>query len=290
MDIDEIQALIGLLDDPDEQVFEQVKDKIVSLGEDIIPSLEGAWEENSFGPLYLERIEDIIHNIQFDNVEARLRQWALYERDDLLAGAMLIARYQYPDLDEDEVRDQINKIRQDIWLELNDNLTSFEKVKVMNHILFDVHGFTGNKKNYHAPQNSYLNEVLQTKKGNPLSLSVIYQVLAESLDIPIKGVNLPNHFILAYQHLQEETNKPGETEKRVLFYVNPFSKGAILGKSEIDMFLKQLELDPKPSYYEPCTPVQVIVRKLNNLIYSYKKLGYVDKVEELTRLLDAVTN
>lgn len=290
MKIDEIRALISLLDDPDDEVFEQIKDKIVMLGSDVIPALEGAWEDNSFGTLFLDRIEDIIHKIQLDNVEGRLRYWAQHEHDDLLSGALLIARYQYPDLDEDEVRDQINRIRQDIWLELNDNLTSFEKVKVMNHILFDVHGFSGNKKNYHAPQNSYLNTVLESKRGNPLSLSIIYQVLAESLEIPLKGVNLPNHFILAYLHLQEESSKPGETETRVLFYVNAFSKGAILGKSEIDMFLKQLDLEPKRSYYEPCTPVEIIVRELNNLIYSYKKLGYQEKMEELQRLLDAVTN
>ena len=73
-----------------------------------------------------------------------------------------------------------------------------EKVRVLNHIIFDVHGFSGNTANFHAPQNSYINNVLESKKGNPLSLSVLYAVIAQRLDVNIYGVNLPEHFILAY--------------------------------------------------------------------------------------------
>ena len=178
MDKKQIHALVSLLDDPDEQVFSQIQNKLLQLGEDVIPVLESAWE-NSFDSVLQQRIEAIIHLIQFDNIRRSLREWALPEQQDLLTGAILIARYQYPDLDDAALRKHVEQIKQDIWLELNNNLTALEKVKVINHILFDVHNFSSNTQNYHAPQNSYINNVLESKKGNPVSLSIIYAVLAQ---------------------------------------------------------------------------------------------------------------
>lgn len=294
----EIDALINLLDDPDDEIYSIVRDRIVAIGEHIIPRLENVWEVNSFGHLFQNRIENIIHKIQFDAVYSSLKIWAQNGANSLLEGSLLVARYQYPDMNEIEVRNEILKIRQDIWLELNDNLTALEKVKVFNHVLFDIYGFRGNKKNYHAPQNSYLNNVVESKKGNPLSLAIIYAILAESLDVPIYGVNLPNHFILAYVdqynilRLLEEREK-GKTEipeNNVLFYINPFSLGTILHKSEVSSFIKHLKLDLLPEFFNPCNNLTIIVRLLNNLIFSYEKLGYPDKAEEIKILLQALTS
>jgi regulator of sirC expression with transglutaminase-like and TPR domain len=147
-------------------------------------------------------------------VTDRLKAWKRGGGEDLLEGALIISRYRYPDMDEQKVKARLAAIRQDIWLELNDNLTAFEKVRVFNHIFFQTHGFKGNKRNYHAPQNSYINEVLDSRKGNPLSLAIIYQVLAEDLDLPLRGVNLPNHFVLAYLD-EDSIGGPGQLGSRV---------------------------------------------------------------------------
>ncbi|HTL81866.1 MAG TPA: transglutaminase-like domain-containing protein [Bacteroidia bacterium] len=287
MDKTEVNALISLLDDPDEQVFNQIKDKLLSMGTDVIPVLESAWE-NSFDSVLQQRIENIIHKIQFDNLRRSLREWALPEHQDLLTGALLVARSQYPDIDEAHIRKHIEQIKQDIWLELNNNLTALEKVRVINHILFDVHGFSANTQNYHAPQNSYINNVLETKKGNPVSLSIIYAVIAQDLRIPIYGVNLPEHFILAYVDVTSGFHPGDEDPDKVLFYINPFSRGAPVNKKEIDSFLKQQRLDPKPEFFTPCSNLMIIRRLLNNLIASYEKLGYPNKVDELKVLWKAL--
>lgn len=183
---------------------------------------------------------------------------------------------------------RLASIRQDIWLELNDHLTAFEKVRVFNHIFFQVHGFKGNKRNYHAPQNSYINEVLDSRTGNPLSLAIIYQVLAEDLGLPLRGVNLPNHFVLAY--LDEDSIGGADAgqsgEENVLFYVNAFSQGDILGRNEINEFLEKLKIEPRPSFYAPCTNLEIIRRQLNNLANSYQKLGDEDRNTDLERLRD----
>lgn len=290
----EIDALLNLIDDPDEGIYSHVRERIVSYGEGIIPRLENLWELNSFGHIFQQRIEDIIHFIQFDSVHKGLERWAREGGDDLFEGALLVARYQYPDLDELEVRDNLNRVRQDIWLELNDELTALEKVKVFNHLLFDVHGFRGNKKNYHAAQNSYINSVLETRKGNPLSLSIVYIVLAESLGVPIYGVNLPNHFILAYvdeyniMRFIEQNIDPEAEQADVLFYINAFSKGSIVHKTEIASYLEQLKVTAGPEHFNPCSNRAIIGRLLNNLVFSYDRLGYPEKVEELSKLKEVV--
>ncbi len=285
----ELNALISLLDDPDEKVFEQVSMKFLSLGEEIIPVLEDAWE-HSFDTLIQNRIENIIHQIQFDLMKDALKEWSHPEQQNLLEGALLIARYQYPDIDIAKIKKQVDQIKQDIWLELNENLTALEKVKIINHIIFDVHNFSGNTTNYHAPQNSYINNVLESKKGNPLLLAIIYTIVAQSLDIPIYGVNLPEHFILCYvdtDHMGVPST-PGNEGSNVLFYINPFSKGTVFGQKEIDAFLKQLKLEQMPGFYEPCSNLEIIRRLLRNLISSYEKLGYPDKSAELKILLDSL--
>jgi regulator of sirC expression with transglutaminase-like and TPR domain len=206
---------------------------------------------------------------------------------DLLAGTILVSRYQYPDLDEDKIRKQIELIKKDVWLELNPNLTAYEKVRVINHILFDVQNFSGNTANYHAPQNSYINNVLETKKGNPLMLSIIYSIIAQGLNIPIYGVNLPEHFILAYvDEYAQRTDS--EQEEPILFYINPFSRGSVFSRREIDTFLKQLKLEPSKKYYESCSNIDIIKRQIRNLINAYDKLAYPQKVEDLKKLLDIV--
>lgn len=287
MDKTQIHALVSLLDDPDERVYSQIQEKLLQLGEDVIPVLESAWE-NSFDSVLQQRIEGIIHRIQFDNIRRSLREWALPEHQELLTGALLIARYQYPDLDEAHLRKHVEQIKQDIWLELNNNLTALEKVRVINHILFDVHNFSANTQNYHAPQNSYINNVIESKRGNPVSLSIIYAVIAQDLRIPIYGVNLPEHFILAYVDNCPGMNNDFEDPDRVLFYINPFSRGAPVNKKEIDSFLKQQRLEPNAEFYTPCSNLMIIRRLLNNLIASYEKLGYPNKVDELKILWKAL--
>ncbi len=283
----EVSALINLLDDPDELIYTQVKDKFVSFGTQVIPYLELAWE-NSFDMLMQKRIEDIIHYIQMDTLKSELRKWIEFDQDDLLKGSLLLARYQYPDFDEEKIRKQIQQITQDVWLELNEDLTALEKIKIVNHILFEVHQFGGNIANYHAPQNSFLNAVLETKKGNPVSLSILYILVCKQLNIPVYGVNLPEHFIVAYVddffNLIKINDDNAEADN-ILFYVNPFSKGIIFQRHDIDQFLGQLKLEPKPQFYKPCSNVAILTRVIRNLIYSYEKLGHEDKIEELKEIL-----
>lgn len=272
----EIDALISLLEDQDPFVSNHVSDKILSLGESVIPNLENAWE-TSFDGVQQQRIENLIHQIQFDNLLAEIKLWAKNNSDDLLRGAILIAKYQYPDLDAQALINKVEAIKRDAWLEMHYKLTPQEKVKILNHVFYRVHQFRGNTKNYHDPQNSFINVVLESSKGNQISLAIIYAVIAQKLDLPIYGVNLPQHFILCYLEEEEKDPKP-------MFYINAFNKGFMFTKRDIDYFLKQLKLESKAEYYQPCNNLEIIKRVVRNLIGSYEKLGSMEKVADLEQI------
>lgn len=283
----ELNALISLLDEPSNPVFDKIKEKILYYGIDAIPLLEDAWD-NSFDNNIQSRIEEIIHSIQLSNLKNALVNWKKNNRLNLLEGFYLVSKYQYPDLNFDNLKEQVERIEKDIWLELNSNLTALEKIKVINHILFDINRFAGNKTNIDAPQNLFLNNLLETRKGNHLSLGILYIILSQNLDIPIFGVNLPQHFILAYMDEVHGEKIVMEDENEVLFYINPFNKGAVFTQREIELFIKHLKLKPNASFYKPCDNVSIIRRLLENVIENFNKLGYLDKVDELKELYDAL--
>ncbi|KAA8485831.1 regulator of sirC expression with transglutaminase-like and TPR domain [Arcticibacter tournemirensis] len=278
----EIGSLIKLLDDPDAEIARHVEDRLLSYGNEVIEQLEFAWEQ-SMDTILQERLENLIHRIQFSEVKRELSLWYNGGAFDLLQGAIIINKYQYPDIDPQKIINQIEDIKREVWLQILYDMSAIEKVKLINHVFYNIYGFSGNTTNHQDPQNSYISQVLETKRGNQISLALIYSVIAQRLDIPVYGVNLPQHFILAYVDESKE-----DTDEKVLFYINAFNKGFIFGKRDVDSFLKQLNLSPEKQFYEPCTNADIIKRILRNLTSSYLKLGYEEKVREVGELLEAL--
>lgn len=276
----EVNSLIRLLDDPDAEIYVHVHNKLLSYGTAAVEYLEQAWEQ-AFDPIQQERIANLVHEIQFGIVKKDLQLWHLGGAFDLLQGILIINRYQYPDLDEQKVINQIEAIKRDIWIQMMNEASPAEQVKLINHVFYNIYGFNGNTTNHLDPQNSFLSQVLETKKGNQISLAIIYSIIAQKLDIPVYGVNLPQHFILAYM----DEGAQSEFEGGILFYINAFNKGFIFGRRDVDMFLKQLNLKSEKQFYEPCSNTDIIKRVLRNLISAYENLGSAEKVAELNELL-----
>ncbi len=283
-----IHALIKLLDDPDVNIYDTVSGNLIGMGKSVIPQLESVWE-NTLDSKLQERIEYIIDLIEFKNTKKEFNNWVTNGAKDIIEGVYYVAKFQYPDLVFTEVTSKIDNISRDVWIEINDNLTALEKVRVINHIIFEVYKLTKNTTNYYSPQNSYINQVLETKKGNAVLLAVIYMGIAQKLNIPIFGVNLPKNFILAYKDTKQDRAYLTEYDK-ILFYINPFNNGAVLGRKEIDSFLKQIKVESIPSFYLPCNNTDIIKRILQNLVYSYEMLGYADKINKLFEMLEIIDN
>jgi regulator of sirC expression with transglutaminase-like and TPR domain len=277
MDDNKIKALISLLDDEDTEIVSHVEKEIMALGEIIIPYLEKEWEHN-FNPLVQKRIEELIHSMHFDLLRSRLAKWKEDGGIDLLEGMWLIATYQYPDLTFAKVKADIEQIYYETWLELKNDQLPFDQIKTLNNVLFGNLKFSANTKNFHSPSNSMINVVLETKKGNPISLCVIYMLVAQKLKMPVYGVNLPNLFILTYK------------DKDSQFYINAFNKGLIFSKADIDNYISHLNLNQMEIFYEPCSNLEILKRVLRNLVVSFEKVGDSQKVEEVKILLRSISD
>lgn len=283
----ELNALIALLDDPDKEVFNAVSESIINHGLGVVTILEKTWESSS-SELAQRRIESLIHTIQLNGTIENLTKWVDSGAIDLLEGAYYLSLFQYPDTQFVTIERSIEKIRKDVWLELNENLTALEKVKILNHIFYNIHGFTSNTTNFFAPQNNFVNQVIETKRGGPITLAILYSTVAQRLGLPIYTVNFPKNFILAYKDRFRAT-ATDDPRDNILFYINPFNKGSVLGRREIEHFLNQQNIEPQDEFFLPCSNTVTIAQLISSLIYSYEKLGNHEKVNDLEHLLKIVT-
>ncbi|MEO1053429.1 MAG: transglutaminase-like domain-containing protein [Bacteroidota bacterium] len=274
----ELKALVSLLDDEDEQILSHVESKIISLGNEVIPFLEEEWE-NAFNPVVQKRIEELVHILQYDQLKMRLAEWKEKSSDDLLMGMWLICTYQYPDLEYEKLKQDFEQLYYEVWLEFKPDIHPYDQVKILNSVLFNKLKFRANTKNFHSPGNSMINTVLETKKGNPITLCVIYMLVAQKLKLPISGVNLPNLFILTYKG-----------DKQTQFYINAFNRGLIFLKEDIDNYISELRLTPNDTYYQPCTNEEIIRRALRNLSVSFEKIGDHARSDEVKVLLHTLSD
>lgn len=278
MEESELKALISLLDDEDAAVLTHVESKIKSLGGEIIPYLEEEWE-NNLNPNVQSRIENLIHHLQYNLLMNRLVDWSEGEEQDLLTGMWLVATYQYPDISLESLKQDLEQIYYEAWLDYKSEGHPFDQIKMLNSVIYGKLKFSANTKNFHSPGNSMINIVLDTRRGNPISLCVIYMLVAQKLKMPVYGVNLPNLFILTYK-----------SDKFKQFYINGFNRGLIFSKEDIDNYITELRLPVEQSYYEPCTNKEIIQRCLRNLILSFDKIGEHAKSEEVKALLLAISD
>jgi regulator of sirC expression with transglutaminase-like and TPR domain len=277
MTTNEIKALISLLDDP--EIAPQVQGEIQNLGEAIIPFLEESWEE-TLDPQQQRRLEDLIHQLQFEGLQQRLRVWRDAGGQDLLEGMWLLNSYQYPDADLQALNRAIEQLRFEAWTLLRSEMHPADQVQVLNHVIFRNHKFAANTQHFHSPANSMLHRVFESKRGNPLSLCVIYLLVAQRLDLPIFGVNLPNLFVLTY-HPAEPALTP--------FYINCYNRGVALSRADIEHYVAQLGINSQETFYEPCSNLDIVRRAMRNLQVGFERLQEPSKVEEVGRLLAILT-
>ena len=283
----EIQALVSMVDEPDLAVFDEIAQKIVDYGNDALPFLDDALTSTP-DKVQHRRLTAISQQILFQRLTANLKEWSKGGGKDLLGAWLDVTRFFYPDLDDTLVYQTIEQIRRDVWLEMNENLTALEQVKVFNHVFYDLNGFSGSIEDYHNPDNSMVHRVLERRSGNPLSIGIIYMLVARSVDLPVAGINLPEHFVLAYMGDRLDADRM-ETEKdNALFYINAFSGGAVFSTQEINEFLLKLGMEPLAAFFTPCANRDIIIRMLNNLMISYEQMGQKERVRGFEALRDSL--
>ena len=280
-----LNALIDLLDDPDTTVFRVVEEELLKHGHDIIPALEERWE-TSFDEHCQERIENLIQTLQFKKTKNLIAGWLQFPEPDLFNGFVLVNRFQYPDLNLLGIHQKIENLKKEIWLEFNNSLTILEKITIINHFLFNVHGYGINHQNINSPQNCFLNQLLDSKNGNSISLSILYTFLARQLDLPAFFIDFPRNPLVAIADEKLAKKVHGISRNSdVIFYINPSNKGAITSRKEVEYHLRKNKFFPLRMFTEPKSDVLFIRRLLESLSDSYQTIGFKEKEEKVKELI-----
>lgn len=281
-----LDSLINLLDDPDDSVFNLVREEILKLDISVVDQLEQI-RETSLDDLVQKRIEFIIQQIQLHDTRKKIKNWANQPLLDLFEGFFLISRHQYPEIKLKSIQVQLDKIRKDIWLEFRNSLTSLEKITILNHIFFDHYRFSVDRINPDSPQHCYINQVLEFRKGNPVSITIIYTLIARSLDLPVHYIDFKNNPLVGYFDQDMARLAHGENQVNpVLFYINPSNSGAIIGPRELDYIQNTTELTDKTKLAEPCPDRIILKRLIEKLIQSYDQQGASEKANYLNEIAD----
>lgn len=283
----EISALLTLIDDPDEEVFGAVTNRIVDLGKTIIPNLEHLWETTPDEQIQ-ERIELLIHRLHYTDLTEDFRQWNLAGHHDLLVGALLVSKFQYPDLSTSATLLEVEKIRRNIWLELNNYLTPLEQVRIVTGILYSYYNLKGSEVAYSDVNEFLIHKVLESKKGNQLSNGILYLLICDLLDIPVKAIGVPKQFVLAYFKPGYSNETTDDFENKIEFFIDP-SSGMVFTHKDVESYFKRIKVPPVPSYFKPLSNKKVIqylleetARCFDNEKNTYKK----NELQNLANLLD----
>jgi len=170
---------------------------------------------------------------------------------ELDRAALEIARIEYPDLDSDACITALDHHAFAIAERARDLSDGRSFVEAANEYLFVEAGFRGNEDDYYDPANSCLNRVLETKRGIPITLSVVYIEIARRLSKQVSGVGLPGHFIVRYD----------DPEYSVV--IDPFHGGAILDATQCCQLAQVESLDH--GMLDPVDRRHIVMRMINNL-------------------------
>lgn len=279
----EISALFTLIDDPDEEVFSTVSERIVNYGRGIIPNLENLWENTTRDDVQ-ERIEMLIHRLHYTDLVSDLTEWRDSAYHDLLFGSLLVAKFQYPELHTTPVLQEIEKIRRNVWLELNSFLTPLEQANVISSILYNYYNLKGGEIAYLNPDDFFIHKVLQTKKGNTVSNGILYLILGEMLDIPVRAINIPRQFVLAFFNNDYDPGNPDVNPKqKINFYVDA-TTGQPFTHKDVDNYFKRISVPQVASYFKPLSKTRIIQMLIEELAHCFESPELLYKKNELLQL------
>lgn len=262
----EFDSLISLLDDTDESVIVAVQNRLREGGLEVVPYLEKVWQ-TSDNSRVVRILEHLIHDIRIDAIIDDLLKWKKDGAKDLFTGVAIYNRLLFPNVENETLKARIASICKPIWTELNNNLTALEKVRIINHFIFDVNKFMA--VDDLTTQSHFLSTLLNVGSAHANILSVWYAIVAQQLGLPIRCVAHPNALTLCFM----DENKSGEFCNNVMFYIDVASRGMAYGASEITDYLRGNNIDPDDSYFAPCNNLDVIIYLISSLAECFQRLG-----------------
>lgn len=270
-------ALVKLLGDEDPGVHEVVREKILSAGADAREWLRP--HTLSSDPLTRRRAQEIIRHFDRAAADNGFLAYCLQNGAgfDLEQGAWLLAQTQYPEINVEAYGALLDNFAAELRQLIEPTGRAQSTLARINEYVFGELRFTGNEQNYYDPDNSYLNRVLDRRTGNPISLCLVYLLLARRLRLPMAGVGLPGHFVCRFQSASDE------------LFVDAFNRGKLMTKADCVHYLVRGNFDLKDEYLSPVTARQLLARVCANLHQIYQRLHQAEEATRLQRYLVALS-
>jgi len=272
----EIKSLVALLDDPDPFIHQNVKSKLMELGERAVPLLDEQ-KSNTADNEEKQLINEIIHSITFGSLledYKELMESGINSLQQLEKAVLTLARLDNPTLRVREYQQKLDVMADVLKNQVEYSINVREKMNTVLHFVFDDLNFRGDTDDYHNPENAFMNRVIERRKGLPISLALIIMGIGYRLELPFYGINMPIHFILGYDYGKQS------------LMIDPFDKGKVITYNQCYQFLKRNGIQPKPYYFEPASEIEILLRCIRNLIHSYSKRQNKRRLNELHQFLE----
>lgn len=272
----EIQSLLFLLEDPDPFIKDQVKQKFYSLGDQAVPLLD----ECRFDIKEAESrklADNLLFDLTFTSLYTDFTEIyvsGLDRFEQLERALFFLSRFENPTLRTSVYKQQLDVMAKGLHHDITYAIDSVEQMNILLHYVFQKEGFSGSRDDLFKPDSSYLHRVLETKRGIPLSLSMIVLALANRLELPFFGVNMPMHFLLMFENENE------------LIYIDPFQSGKFITKKEMNTFLLMNSVEPNPAYFKKATNEMMLIRTMRNLQYSFEQHQDEFRAQKLKLLIE----
>ncbi len=269
----QIRALIRLLSDEDDRIVRTISGRLIDIGPSAVPLLQEAEIEQ---PEMADRIASVLEEIRGSKLEDELADLASLSDDamSLEAGAFMIARYAYPALDVIRYHEELDTMAGEVRGRIGYRASGEEAVNALNRYLFTEQGFKGNTKNYYEVENSYLNCVMDRRVGIPISLSAVYLLIGQRLELPLFGIGMPGHFLVKYE------------SDRYKIFVDCFNGGALLTEKNCARFLTEAGYGFDDKYLQRSPVRAILSRMIKNLLAIYSKSGDAGKTARLTKFIE----
>ena len=274
----EIESLMFLMEDPDPFVQEQVQLRFKELGDRAVPLLDQIRVQTK-DKVEKKRAKDVLHKLTFSTLKgdfAELLLEGVGNRAQLERAVITLARFGHPTLRESEYVKTLDHFADMIRPSLRYKRSEREKMRILMKFIFEDLNFRGDNKDYHNPANGFIDQVIERRKGLPISLSLVAMFIARRLQLPVFGVNMPIHFMLTFV---------GEKEEQL---IDPYDQGAEVSYDQCYFFLKKNNVTPKPEHFKMASDIDIIARCIRNLMHSYERNEEHDRVQELKSLLELV--
>ena len=207
----------------------------------------------------------------------------------LFRAAFAIARHEQPEAEVSQAEATIAELAETIRRRVR--TSNFEaRLAHLHDVLFDVVGFAGNVEDYYNPVNSYLPNVLRSRRGLPITLTLVYKCVAEAVGLVVYGINAPGHFLAA---VECERKHGPSTSSRQRMYVDPFYGGGLLDREDVCRRIAEATGRDEPLPIESLTPAthrQWLARMLNNLQAVFAHTGRERDLYAMQELQGLLTN